>query len=464
MQEDKASKQPPSHTVPIQVRRNSSPSQRPKSLGGSIFTWLILILIVGAGVFWVIHQRKSSTDQAGKGGSGGRGAGGPVPVVAGTVEQKDVPIYLDGLGTVQALNTVTVHVRVDGQLQKVAFKEGQDVIVDEVLAEIDPQPFLTQVRQTEAKKNQDIAQLANAKIDLQRNEELVKQKIVAQSIDDTAKALVDQLDAAVKADQAAIDSAQVQLNYTTVRSPIAGRTGIRVVDAGNIVHATDANGLVVITQLKPISVMFTLPEQNLGEIHKQQLASGELKVLAVERDNKTVLAEGKLAVIDNQIDTTTGTIKLKATFPNDDLQLWPGQFVNTRLLLTVQTNGLVVPASVVQQGPEGAFAFIINDDQTVKMQPVKVGRIDNGIALISEGLQAGEHVVVDGQYKLQNGSKVQAGQAGETKGGGRQATGGTGDQKTGGEADKKRGEPGNYQKGKPGDGKAGNRRTNSEPQ
>jgi multidrug efflux system membrane fusion protein len=445
MQEDNASKTPqPNPRQPAAT--NDSDARSRKSPGGKMFVFLILFLLVGAGVYWVIHQRSAAAAKP----VGGRGALPPVPVVACMVEQKDVPLYRDGLGTVQPFNMVTVRVRVDGQIQKIAFKEGQDVVENEVLAQIDPQPFLTQVRQNEAKKNQDTAQLSNARIDLARNEELLKQKIVAQSVYDTAKALVDQLDATVKADQAAIDSAQVQLNYTTVKSPINGRTGIRQVDTGNIVHANDANGLVTISQLKPISVVFTLPEQNLGEIHKQQLAQGELKVLAVERDNKTLLSEGKLAVIDNQIDTTTGTIKLKATFPNEDLMLWPGQFVNARLLVTVRTNGLVVPASVVQQGPEGAFAFIINEDQTVKMQPIKVASIDNGVALIDEGLQAGERVVMDGQYKLQNGSKIQVGQPGGRPGGQNSSAGKSG---------KAKGDPGDMKNGKPGAG-----RTNAEPQ
>jgi membrane fusion protein, multidrug efflux system len=441
MQEDNASKPTQPSPKPTIIQPNVR-----KSGAGKLFIFLIIALVIGGGVYWVLHQRQSAKAQTGA--SGGKGPGGrggpqgPVPVVAGTVVQKDVPIYRDGLGTVQAYNMVTVRVRVDGQIQKIDFREGQDVVEGDVLAEIDPQPFLTLVRQSEAKKNQDAAQLSNARIDLARNEELLKQKIVAQSVYDTAKALVEQLDATVKADQAAIDSAQVQLNYTTVRSPINGRTGIRQVDIGNIVHANDANGLVTISQLKPISVVFTLPEQNLGEIHKQQLAQGELKVLAVERDNKTLLAEGKLAVIDNQIDTTTGTIKLKATFPNEDLMLWPGQFVNARLLLTVRTNGVVVPASVVQQGPEGAFAFIINDDQTVKMQPVKVASIDNGIALIDEGLEAGERVVVDGQYKLQNGSKVQVGPPAGSPSGGRDSSGG--------KSGKSKGDPGNLRSSKPG--------------
>jgi membrane fusion protein, multidrug efflux system len=452
MQEDIASKPPLKKEKPQQSGGYTLPDHGNGS-GGKIFVWLIVLILIGAGVFWVVRQRKTAAQPVGK---GGRGAMGPVPVVAGTVEQKDVPIYMDGLGTVQALNTVTVRVRVDGQLQKVAFKEGQDVTRGQVLAEIDSRPFQTQVQQNEAKMNQDAAQLANAKIDLERNDQLLKQKIVAQSVYDTAKALVDQLDAAVKADQAAIDSAKVQLDYATVKSPITGRTGIRLVDEGNIVHATDSNGLVVITQLKPISAVFTLPEQALGEIHKQQLGQGELKVLAVDRDNKTVLEEGTLAVIDNQIDTTTGTIKLKATFPNEDLKLWPGQFVNVRLLLNVRKNGLVVPASVVQQGPEGAFAFIINDDQTVKSQPIKVARIDNGVALIDEGLQAGQPVVVDGQYKLQNGSKIQTGPAGGGQRGGKSGIAET--------AGKEGATDSGGRHGKSADGKGGTHRTNSEAQ
>ncbi|NDF01409.1 MAG: efflux RND transporter periplasmic adaptor subunit, partial [Verrucomicrobia bacterium] len=260
------------------------------------------------------------------GSGGGRPPQPPVPVVTTKVLQKDVPIYLDGLGTVMAYNSVTVRVRVDGQLQKVAFTEGQDVKAGDLLAQIDPDPFLTQVAQAEARKTQDEAQLTNARIQLKRNADLLALKIVSQQDYDTQKALVDQFEATVKADQAAIDSAKVQLNYTKILAPISGRTGLRQVDQGNIVRANDANGLVVIAQLRPISVSFTLPEQTLNDI-QQQMARGELPVLAVARDDTSVLDEGKLAVIDNQIDTTTGTIRLKATFPNADLRLWPGQFV-----------------------------------------------------------------------------------------------------------------------------------------
>ncbi|HEX4646708.1 MAG TPA: efflux RND transporter periplasmic adaptor subunit, partial [Verrucomicrobiae bacterium] len=367
---------------------------------------LIIAILSCVGVIGVA----SGCRQQQKGPAAGRGEMGPIPVVVGTVEQKDVPIYLDGLGNVQAFNTVTVRARVDGQVIKVAFTEGQDVKAGDLLAQIDPAPYQTQLDQNIAKKAQDEAQLENAQIDFKRDAPLLADNIISQQVYDTAKALVDQYVATVKADQAAIDSAQVQLNYTKVTSPVDGRTGIRLVDAGNIVHASDSNGLVVITQLKPISVMFTLPEQTLGEIHKQMSSGTDLKVRAMDRDNSTLLDEGKLAVIDNQIDAATATIKLKATFLNENLPLWPGQFVNVRLLLTTRS-GPVVPSSVIQRGPEGSYAFVVNgggSNLIAQTQPVKVAQtadgkdlVEAGQALIESGLKPGERVVVDGQYRLQ---------------------------------------------------------------
>lgn len=333
------------------------------------------------------------------------GQGGPVPTVIGTVQEKNVPVYLDGIGTVQAFNTVTIRSRVDGQLQKLGFEEGQDVKAGDLLAQIDPDPYRTVLEQAEAKKAQDEAQLHLGEIELHRNEALFTNKIVSQDVIDTNRASINQSTALVKSDAAAIDNAQVNLNYTTIKSPISGRTGIRQVDVGNIVRASDTNGIVVVTQLKPISVNFTLPEQNLGDI-QEQFAKGALKVLAVGRDNKTVLDEGTLTVINNQIDPTTGTIQLKATFPNPNLRLWPGQFINTRLLLTTRTNAVVVRASVVQRGPEGSYAFVVSDDMTAEMRPVKVAFIEQQDAVIDNGLKAGEQVVEDGQYKLQPGGKV----------------------------------------------------------
>jgi len=386
---------------PYQPPEIKNPSS--KGLGIGILVALVVAGIVTvAGIMWVVHYFRAASAKKAAATHSGPPA---VPVVEGKVAQKDVPIYVDGLGTVQAFNTVTVHVRVDGELKKVAFVEGQDVHAGDLLAQIDPDPFRTALEQTVAKKAQDEAQLANAQLDLKRDTDLVEQKIATQQTYDTQKALVDQLAATVKADQAAIDSANVQLDYTTITSPLEGRTGIRQVDQGNIVHAADVNGLVVITQLRPIFVLFTLPEQVLYEIQKE-MSSNEVTVLAVDRDNATQLGEGKLAVIDNQIDTTTGTIRLRATFPNNDLRLWPGQFVNARLLLTTRKGGLTVPASAVQRGPDGSYIFVIKDDQSVEVRPVKVGQIEKDEALIDEGLKPNENIVVDGQYRLQVGSHV----------------------------------------------------------
>jgi multidrug efflux system membrane fusion protein len=370
---------------------------------------VVCLLIVGGAVL-LARNRAAGGDKKGPGA--GKMELPPVPVVAGTVAQKDVPIYLGGIGTVQAFNTVTIHARVDGQVQKIAFTEGQDVHAGDLLAQIDPDPFRTALEQTVAKKGQDEAQLANARVDLKRYADLLANEGVTQQQYDTQQSLVNQLVATVNADQAAIESAKVQLAYTTIVSPIDGRIGIRQVDAGNIVHANDANGLLVITQLKPISVVFILPEQTLPSIQQEAQAVGpDLPVLAVSQDNTNILGEGKLAVIDNQIDQSSGTIKLKATFPNTDLRLWPGQFVNARLLVAVRKGSIVVPDAVIQRGPEGTFAFVIKDDQTVEVRPVKVAarsgaQVGQGETIIEDGLKAGEQIVVDGQYKLQQGSRV----------------------------------------------------------
>jgi membrane fusion protein, multidrug efflux system len=377
---------------------------KPKNRGGWLLGIFLAIVLVVPTIYWI----KQRSAQRGRTPAVGRGQGsfGPVPVVAGNVIQKDVPIYLDGLGTVQAFNTVTIRPRVDGQIIKIAFNEGKDVRAGDLLAQIDPAPFQTQLDQNIAKKAQDEAQLAVARTTLQRNTTLLADKILSQQDYDTQKAMVDQLVATVQADEAAINSAKVQLSYATITSPLDGRTGIRQVDVGNIVHATgDSNALVVITQLRPISVVFTLPEQNMRQIQEQLREGVELSTLAMDRDNRTLLDEGKLAVIDNQIDTTTGTLRLKATFPNVNLHLWPGQFVNVRLLVQIRKNGTVVPASVVQRGPEGPYAFVINNEKA-EVRPIQVARIEQGEALIDSGLQPGEKVVVDGQYKLQAGSQV----------------------------------------------------------
>lgn len=370
----------------------------------------LVLLGMGYGAWTLWGRSKSASSGAGTATgtptSGGTNRGPiAVPVILGQVQEKDVPIYADGLGTVQAFTTATVRARVEGLLLKVGFQEGQDVKEGDVLAEIDPEPFRIAVAQAQAKRAQDNAQLQNATIDLVRNQDLVTNAIVSRQVLDTARSLVDQLAATVLADQAAIDNAHVQLGYTTVRAPISGRTGLRLVDAGNIVRSGDSNGLVVITQLKPIAVVFTLPQPTLAEIQRR-MSEGELAVLAYDRDNKSLLATGKMAVVDNQIDVTTGTIKLKAVFSNDDLRLWPGQFVNVRLRLTIRAKSAVVPASVIQRGPEGVFAFVVDENNTASIRLVNVLQMDEGQALIESGLKPGEKVVVDGQYRLQAGSLV----------------------------------------------------------
>jgi multidrug efflux system membrane fusion protein len=357
----------------------------------------VLLLLIA---WWSCHHGSSSnqsqtTTSGGSSGRRGGGAtgGGPVPVVAGKAEQKDVPIYLDGLGTVQAFNTVTVHPRVDGALVQVNFSEGQDVKTGDLLVVVDPRPY-------QAALDQAKAQAALDEVTLKRQADLRARNVIAAQDYDTAVANAQK-------SQAAAEAAQVNVDYCSIKSPIDGRTGVRLVDIGNVVHASDQNGIVVITQLHPISVVFTLPEQNLQSILGAGAANGGLPVLALDRGNTTTLDQGKLAVVDNEIDQTTGTVKLKATFPNPDLKLWPGKFVNARLILTTRKNATVVPSSVVQRGPQGTYAYIIKPDKSVEMRPIKVAQTENNQALIDSGLQPGEQVVVDGQYKLQPGARVE---------------------------------------------------------
>jgi multidrug efflux system membrane fusion protein len=375
---------------------------RPASRKHPLRPWVILAVVTVAVVWFISAHRPADPAAAGA----HAGFDGPVPITPGVAVMKDVPIYLTGIGTVQAFNTVTVHSRVDGELKKVAFTEGQEVKKGDVLAIIDPAPYQAALDQAIGKQGQDEAQLANAKLDLNRDVSLLQQRVISSQQYDTQKALFDQLSATVVADVAAVASARVMLDYTTITSPLDGRVGLRLVDQGNIVQTTDTNGLLVITQLQPISIVFTLPEQNLRQIHQQSLTGEGMQVLAVDRDDDTVLDVGQVAVINNQIDPTTGTIQIKANFPNSKYQLWPGQFVNARLLLTTRKNGIVVPAQVVQSGPNGSYVYVIQPDHTVQTRPVKVAQVDNNEALIDDGLTAGEKVVVDGQYKLRPGAKV----------------------------------------------------------
>ncbi len=328
-----------------------------------------------------------------------------VPVVAGTVTSGDVPIYLQGVGTVIAYNTVIVRSQIQGQITKINFTEGQPVKTGDLLAVIDPRPYQAQLDQANANRTRDQAQLTNAESNLKRYTTLGNQGWATPQLVETQTAQVAQLNAAIKSDEAAIEWAQTQLSYTQLTSPIDGVTGIRQIDLGNIIHPTDPNGLVVVTQVEPISVIFTLPETSLAQI-QEHLADGSLKVEAYSQDNTMKLDEGSLDFIDNEIVQTTGSVRFRANFPNKEHRLWPGQLVNAWLLLDTRHNGLTVPAPAVQQGPNGPYAWVINPDGTVTTRPVKVAQISGGQALIDSGLSAGEQVVVDGQYKLQPGIHV----------------------------------------------------------
>jgi membrane fusion protein, multidrug efflux system len=328
-----------------------------------------------------------------------------VPVVAGSVSSHDVPIYLRGVGTVIAYNTVLVRSQIQGQITQIAFTEGQTVKAGDLLAQIDPRPYQAQLDQLTATRDRDQAQLTNAQANLDRYTQLGDKGWATPQLIDTQTAQVKQLQSAIKADEALIEAANVQLGYTRLTSPIDGVTGVRQVDIGNIIHPTDQNGLVVVTQIEPISVIFTLPETDLPQI-QQQMANGPLTVLAYSQDDTIKLDEGKLTLVDNEILQTTGTIRLKAAFPNTAHRLWPGELIDVWLLLDTRHNGLTVPASAVQQGQQGAFTYVINSDNTVQVRPIKVSQIMSGQALIDSGLAANEQVVVDGQYKLQAGSHV----------------------------------------------------------
>jgi membrane fusion protein, multidrug efflux system len=328
-----------------------------------------------------------------------------VPVVTGTVAQHDVPIYLRGVGTVIAYNTVVVRSQIQGQIVSINFTEGQTVHTGDLLAQIDPRPYQAQLDQVTATRDRDQAQLANAQANLKRYSTLGNQGWATPQLVETQQAQVGQLQAAIKGDEALIEAAQTQLSYTRLTSPIDGVTGIRQIDIGNIIHPTDPNGLVVVTQLQPISVIFTLPETELAQI-QVQLAKGPLTVEAYNQDDTIKLDEGKLDFIDNEILQTTGSVRFRADFPNPAHRLWPGELINVRLLIDTRHNGLTVSAPAVQQGPQGAYVYVIGSDSKVEARPVKVAEVSGGQALIDSGLTANEKVVVDGQYKLQPGARV----------------------------------------------------------
>ncbi|MEA2933719.1 MAG: rane fusion protein multidrug efflux system [Variibacter sp.] len=362
------------------------------------FITFAVIITTAAVIYLNQAPQRQRTDLRGRGDA-------PVPVLAATARSADVPVYLEGVGTTRALNTVTVRPQVEGKLISVGFKEGQDVRRGDVLAKIDPATYKAQLDQATAKKAQDEATLANARMDLERYTRLAASNAGPKQQADTQRATVAQLEAQVKSDQAAIDNAQTYLNWTTITAPIDGRTGLRLVDEGNIVRAGDILGIVVITQIKPISVLFNLPQQQLPQVNRA-LARGALQVETVGLDNKTVLDRGTLQVVDNQVDPATGTVRLKAEFPNPELQLWPGQFVNVRLLIETLPQVIVVPTAAVQRGPSGAFVYVVQPDNTAAVRNVNVTQQDETQAVIGSGLQAGERVVTSGFARLTNNARV----------------------------------------------------------
>ncbi len=365
---------------------------------------LCLVLLAGIGAAMFLWPSRKPPEGA------SRFAAGPVPVLVATATTKNVPIYLDGLGTVQAFNTVTIKPMVDGPLIDVDFKEGQNVHKGDVLARIDPRIYQAALDQAVAKKAQDEAQLANAKVDLARYEKLVANKYASDQQAQTQRALVVQLTGLVQQDQAQIDTARTNLSYTTITSPIDGRTGIRQVDAGNIVHAADTTGIVVITQLHPISVVFTLPQQQLEAV-AAAMHAGTPTVLAYAQGAgqapSDILDRGQLAVLDNEVDPTTGTIKLKATFPNPDDKLWPGGFVGVRMQVSTAQDAIVVPPAAVQQGPNGMYAYVVDAANLASRRAVTVSHEDAQDAIIASGLKPGDRVVTDGASRLSDGKQVE---------------------------------------------------------
>jgi multidrug efflux system membrane fusion protein len=367
----------------------------------SLFTrrrlWLIgvvLLILVLIGFAWRHHVKAEAAarDHAPK----------PIQVDIATTKRMDVPVYLQGIGNVQAYNTVTVTARVDGQIQKIGFVEGQQMKKGDLIAQIDPRPFQAALDQAIATKAKDIAQLQSAKQDLKRYEILAPEELASKQQIDTQRATVGGFDAQVKGDEAAIENARTQLAYTTITAPIDGLTGIRRVDVGNIVHASDTGGIVVLTQVQPISVIFTLPDSAVSDL-TSALQAGATEVVALSRDGKTDLDHGTLTLIDNQIDQTTGTIRNKATFDNHGNRLWPGEFVNARVLIRTDHGVLTVPSPAVQRGPDGLYVYVVKQDSTVEVRPIKISMDNDTIAVLTDGLQADERVVTSNHYRLQPG-------------------------------------------------------------
>jgi multidrug efflux system membrane fusion protein len=360
---------------------------------------VVVVLVAVAAFFNLAFQKKSTSTHA--------TSPTVIPVVTAIAKRGSQPIYLTGLGSVTAYNTVLLRSRVDGELLRVVVHEGQMVSQGDLIAEIDPRPFLVQLTQAEGQSERDQALLANAKIDLERYKILYSQDSVPKQLLDTQQATVKQLEATLKSDQGLIDDAKLQLIYTRITSPIDGRIGLRQIDPGNIIHTTDQNGLAIITQLQPIAVIFNIPEDNIKLVMKKLQAGQNLRVDAYDRELKNKIATGSLLTIDNQVDVTTGTVRFKASFPNEDNALFPNQFVNARLLIDVKRNTILIPAAAIQRGPHGTFVFVVKSDNTVETRDVVVGPIERDVVAIDRGLSANEVVVTEGVDKLQPGTLVQ---------------------------------------------------------
>ena len=392
------------------------PAQREPQSKSHRWLWILALAVLVGGGIWYFRGSRSSTEAQGPAAPGGiskgqgrqgAGAGGfVVPVVVTTAQRGDLPVYFDGLGTATAFNTVTLHSRVDGQITKINFQEGQFVHQGESLLEIDPRPYQVQLEQAEGQLAKDQAQLRDVQVNYERYQLLFKEGVIPKQQLDTQGSQVGQFEGAIKADQGTIDSAKLQLVYSRVTAPISGRIGLRLVDIGNIVHATDSNGLLVITQLQPIAVIFSLPQDQLPQVATKLRNGEQLIVDAYDRDDTSKIEAGKLLTIDNQIDTTTGTYKLKAVFNNDRNLLFPNQFVNMHLLADVKKDLLIVPASAIQRGPQGTYVYVVQSGNTAKIETVTIALTTANTVGLSAGLNAGDVVVVDGQDKLQDGSQV----------------------------------------------------------
>jgi multidrug efflux system membrane fusion protein len=407
------------------LEKNSEKKELPNRVSRPWFRrwWIVVVvLVIGlAGAGTVVYLGKAEN----KGPRVGKPEAGPavraVPVAAVAARQGEMPIYLNGLGSVVPLNTVTVKSRVDGQLMEALFQEGQTVEKGQLLLRIDPRPFEVQLNQAEGQMARDQALLKNAALDLVRYRDLWQQDSIPKQQFDTQEALVRQYEGTVKVDQGQIDNAKLQLVYSRITAPISGRVGLRLVDPGNIIRAADPNGLLVITQLQPISVIFSLPEDNIPQVLGQLKAGRRPQVVALDRDQNKKLAVGTLLTIDNQIDPNTGTVRLKSQFENKDNQLFPNQFVNARLLAEVRKDVIIIPAAAIQQGPKGPFVFLVNADRTVSVRPVGAGEIQGGEVSIKSGVTAGDLVVVDGADRLREGAKVEFREKGNGSGNGRRS-------------------------------------------